>query len=513
MTDNIIYDDAIGSGWASYSSSNFDLNNTEANTVKVGTKSIKAMPTGAYEYFLANTSTTLSPSNYPAGIGFWALGTTTNGTNTAVRIKVQTKTAGGSSSTEKQVDLPVGVWTYVNATWADLGNPSEIKEVVIQDLSGAGGQLFYLDEIKLLAQLPTYVADVTFSPAGGTYTSAQSISLATTTAGASIRYTTDGTTPTETIGTVYTTPIAVSATTTIKAIAYKSGSTSSAVTSATYTINIALTDNIIYDDAIGSGWASDSSSSFDLNNTAANSVKIGTKSIKAMPTGAYEYFLANTATTLSPSIYPAGIGFWALGTTTNGTNTAVRIKVQTKTAGGSSSTEKQVDLPVGVWTYVNATWADLGNPSEIKEVVIQDLSGAGGQLFYLDEIKLLAQLPTYVADVTFSPAGGTYTSAQSISLATTTAGASIRYTTDGTTPTETIGTVYTTPIAVSATTTIKAIAYKSGSTSSAVTSATYTINIPVVSDVTFSLAGSTFTAPTKGKIIYHYYWSNDSLHN
>ena len=97
LSDNLIYDDAIGSGWASYSSSNFDLNNTEANTVKVGTKSIKAMPTGAYEYFLANTSTTLSPSNYPAGIGFWALGTTTNGTNTAVRIKVQTKTAGGSS--------------------------------------------------------------------------------------------------------------------------------------------------------------------------------------------------------------------------------------------------------------------------------------------------------------------------------------------------------------------------------------------------------------------------------
>ena len=82
------------------------------------------------------------------------------------------------------MDLPVGVWTYVNATWTDLGNPTEVKEVVIQDLSGAGGQLFYLDEIKLLAQLPTYVADVTFSPTGGTYTVAQSVSLATTTAGA-----------------------------------------------------------------------------------------------------------------------------------------------------------------------------------------------------------------------------------------------------------------------------------------------------------------------------------------
>ena len=40
------------------------------------------------------------------------------------------------------------------------------------------------------------VATPTFSPPGGTYTTTQSVTLATTTAGASIRYTLDGSTPT-----------------------------------------------------------------------------------------------------------------------------------------------------------------------------------------------------------------------------------------------------------------------------------------------------------------------------
>jgi len=43
-----------------------------------------------------------------------------------------------------------------------------------------------------------------------------------------------------------------------------------------------------------------------------------------------------------------------------------------------------------------------------------------------------------------------------------------------------------TPVAVSATTTIKAIAFKTGLANSAVASALYTINLPVVATPTFS---------------------------
>jgi hypothetical protein len=47
---------------------------------------------------------------------------------------------------------------------------------------------------------------------------------------------TDGRTPSDTVGTPYTGPIAVAATATIKAIAYKSGLANGKVSTATYTI-------------------------------------------------------------------------------------------------------------------------------------------------------------------------------------------------------------------------------------------------------------------------------------
>ncbi len=78
------------------------------------------------------------------------------------------------------------------------------------------------------------VAAPTFSPAGGTYTSAQNVTISTTTSGATIYYTTDGSTPSS-HSTAYTTPIPVSGNMTIKAIAVK-GDVLSTVVTATYII-------------------------------------------------------------------------------------------------------------------------------------------------------------------------------------------------------------------------------------------------------------------------------------
>jgi hypothetical protein len=88
-----------------------------------------------------------------------------------------------------------------------------------------------------------------FSPAAGTYSSAQTVYLSDMTdgsdAGNTIYFTTNGSTPT-TASTIFSNPpccvgsngpIVVSATTTIKAIAAASGFTNSAVASAKYTIN------------------------------------------------------------------------------------------------------------------------------------------------------------------------------------------------------------------------------------------------------------------------------------
>ena len=82
-----------------------------------------------------------------------------------------------------------------------------------------------------LAKARTQAATPTFSPAGGVYTAPQLVTIASTTPGAAIRYTTDGTTPTPTTGTLYIgTPVTV-ATTTLNAIAYRSGNVPSSVAS------------------------------------------------------------------------------------------------------------------------------------------------------------------------------------------------------------------------------------------------------------------------------------------
>ncbi|MEU0529088.1 chitobiase/beta-hexosaminidase C-terminal domain-containing protein [Amycolatopsis tolypomycina] len=81
----------------------------------------------------------------------------------------------------------------------------------------------------------TTVAAPSFSPPGGTYASAQTVTISSATAGATIRYTVDGSTPTAS-SPVYSGPISVPNSRTVNAIATKSGSTTSPVSSATYTI-------------------------------------------------------------------------------------------------------------------------------------------------------------------------------------------------------------------------------------------------------------------------------------
>ena len=73
-----------------------------------------------------------------------------------------------------------------------------------------------------------------FTPVAGTYAEAQNVTISCETSGATIYYTTDGTEPT-TASSVYSGPIAVSETTTIKAIAV-AGTNQSTIASATYHI-------------------------------------------------------------------------------------------------------------------------------------------------------------------------------------------------------------------------------------------------------------------------------------
>jgi len=82
-------------------------------------------------------------------------------------------------------------------------------------------------------------ATPSFNPPAGVYGAAINVTISTETAGASIRYTTTGSDPTET-STLYTAPIAISANTTIKARAFITGMDPSYIATATYTFPVML---------------------------------------------------------------------------------------------------------------------------------------------------------------------------------------------------------------------------------------------------------------------------------
>ena len=88
--------------------------------------------------------------------------------------------------------------------------------------------------IVITGQTITVAAPV-FSPNGGEFLQATTVTISCATAGAIIYYTTDGTTPSATHGTRYTGPITINETTSLSAIAIKDG-VSSTVSTATFTL-------------------------------------------------------------------------------------------------------------------------------------------------------------------------------------------------------------------------------------------------------------------------------------
>ena len=134
-------------------------------------------------------------------------------------------------------------------------------DTTVQAIASASG---YLQSAVSSAtyNFNTQTAMPQFSPAAGSYTTTQSVTISDSTSGAVIYYTTDGSTPT-TSSTKYTGPITVSASTVINAIATDSGLTNSNVASASYTIQPNGTE-INY----GNGFAS--VAGLTLNGSAAN---------------------------------------------------------------------------------------------------------------------------------------------------------------------------------------------------------------------------------------------------
>jgi sugar lactone lactonase YvrE len=121
---------------------------------------------------------------------------------------------------------------------------------------------------------------------------------------------------------------------------------------------------------------------------------------------------------------------------------------------------------------------------------------ASGNLYFADTNNAVIRKITFpppAAAPTFSPAAGAYTGVQSVTLGSSTANATIYYTTDGSTP-DTGSTKYTGAITVGQSETISAIAVASGFAESALATAKYTITIPTPSIALTASINPVFTS-------------------
>jgi alpha-tubulin suppressor-like RCC1 family protein len=123
--------------------------------------------------------------------------------------------------------IPNNGWTFVG--WTDGCESVSCTTCTLTITQGT--------TVRAQFAQPKVVAPA-FSVSGGTYNQPQSVALSTTTSGATIHYTTDGSTPTGASPT-YTGPIAITQTTTLKAVAMASGMLDSDVSSATFTLQAA----------------------------------------------------------------------------------------------------------------------------------------------------------------------------------------------------------------------------------------------------------------------------------
>jgi hypothetical protein len=381
------------------------------------------------------------------------------------------------------------------------------------------GSRYSLAVYGLLTATPA--ATPVFSPAAGAFTSAQSVTIKDATAGSTIHYTTNGTTPT-TASAVYSASIPVSATTTINALAVAPGYGNSPVATATYTIgtgaatpvDITLPSPTV--DAIAKRGTSVPGGGLDGAGDAYDSSLLGaslTWSGVTFDLGAPGVADAITSTTIPiaannySTLYLLGTavggnqpGQSFVVTYTDGTTTTFTQGVSNwntpQSYPGESIALGMADRVTSNGSLDTRTFNLYGysfalNPA--KTVQSFKLPANKNVVVLAVALKPASSVTPTAATPVFSPAAGSFASAQSVTVTDATAGSKIYYTTNGTTPT-TASTLYTGAIAVSATTTIKALAVATGDTNSAVASATYTIGTVATTPVDITLASPTVYA-------------------
>ncbi len=498
------------------------------------------------------------------------------------------------SSASNVGTLSASTGTYSLNSTTGTWTGSSTAPIVITNTASSGHARLKILSVTYSAGGTPSVATPTFSPAAGTYTTAQNVTISCETSGATIYYTTDGTAPT-TSSSVYSSPIAISETTTVKAMAAKSGMTNSSVATATYTITqlteittiaglwefantvgttatqVSVTFNDWYVSGVKSSQAiiTDGQYGFviyqsghgftagdklngtvvcnalmyqnhyaeltgvkatDLTVTSGQDVPVLTTTINDLEVrnygtpinlGTLTYngtaFVDGSLNTITPynnfnlspnpisslvsdkqyTVKGVYIVYWQSGNpvkqvaprsaddfeeyiapTYFDVNVASGIANGTVSVDPTTATEGTTitvtATPNDTYVLETLTYSYESNTFDIDQNTMQFTMPAADVIVN----ATFSQLPQ-VATPTFTPEPGYFTAVQNVTIACTTANATIYYTLDGSDPTTTSA-VYTESIEVSETTTIKAFAVKDGMLDSEIATGLFTIEIPTL---------------------------------
>jgi hypothetical protein len=436
----------------------------------------------------------------------------------AVAPVVTASVAGGTYAAPQSVTLstnePATIFYTVDGTTPT--SASAIYATAISVNSSMTLQYFAIDTAgnASVVQAQTYVIDtvapiITASIAGGTYTTAQSVTLSADEA-ATIYYTLDGSTPTSS-STVYISPVAISVTSTLKYFGKDAVGNTSAVQSQSYVIDSVAP--VVTPSVLSGAYNVPQSVTLSTNEAATIYYTLNGLTPTTSSTVYTTPILVSSTTTLKYFAKDAAGNISAEQTQTYIIDTIAPV-ITPSVLGGTYGVAQSVTLsanePATIYYTLDGTTPSAASTIYTTSILVNSTT----TLKYLGKDTVgnvsAEQIQNYVIDtvapvVTASVLGGTYNSTQSVTLSVNEP-ATIYYTLDGTAPTTT-STIYTTPIAVSASTTLKYFGKDAVGNASAVQTQSYTIlNVDLVmtalsTSTTSIKAGNSFSLSSTEKNI------------
>jgi hypothetical protein len=415
---------------------------------------------------------------------------------------------------------------YQSSPW--LG---DLAELLVYDRALAPGERQAVEDYLVRSYRP-YVPSVgtpAITPAGGVFSGSTTVQIATSTPGAVIHYTLDGSEPTS-LSEPYAGPFEITETTTVKARAFLEGYEDSAVATASFVraedSPVVAADGLAlwlradagiatnagdwvtqWADQSGRdnhGYQSDGTLAPLLVRDGANGLPVlrfdGGDTVRfttRMSTIRTVFWVVSTAEVVGGAssrrsllgddsfswAFAGGSGapgaIWdgfALAAVKDGLTSVNGVAVAGTTTARPTSLSV-VSLVTTGDAYAQkfgAAYQSLPWLGDLAELIVYDRALTSSERKGVEDYLLSKYgIGGQVATPSISPAGGVFAGTVEVTLATQTAGAEIRYTLDGTEPTL-ASAVYETPLVVTSTLTVKAKAWREGLAESATAVAGFT---------------------------------------